>query len=71
MSTVAPWRRTGTRPATAARGRLDVAQVFVRTEAAGVGLEAGMVDNRSDTIDEAYQGLQFVYRLRDRPPPGR
>jgi hypothetical protein len=33
----------------------------------GLGLEAGLVDNKSSSIDEAYQGLQFVYRLKDRP----
>ena len=34
----------------------------------GLGLEAGLVDNKSAAIDDAYQGLQFVYRLKDRPP---
>ena len=33
----------------------------------GLGLAAGLVDNKSASIDEAYQGLQFVYRLKDRP----
>ena len=37
----------------------------------GLGLEAGLVDNKSASIDEAYQGLQFVYRLKDRPAPRR
>ncbi|MGZ8605772.1 MAG: DUF3052 domain-containing protein [Actinomycetota bacterium] len=32
-----------------------------------IGLDAGLVDNKSGTIDEAYQGLQFVVRLKDRP----
>lgn len=32
----------------------------------GIGLEAGLVDNKSAAIDEVFQGLQFVYRLRDR-----
>jgi hypothetical protein len=31
------------------------------------GLEAGLVDNKSASIDEDYQGLQFVYRVKDRP----
>lgn len=31
------------------------------------GLEAGLVDNKSASIDERYQALQFVYRLKDRP----
>jgi hypothetical protein len=33
----------------------------------GHGLEAGLVDNKSASIDEGYQGLQFVYRVKDRP----
>jgi len=32
-----------------------------------VGLDAGLVDNKSASIDETYQDLQFVYRLKDRP----
>lgn len=31
-----------------------------------VGLDAGLVDNKSASIDEVFQGLQFVVRLRDR-----
>jgi len=31
------------------------------------GLEGGMVDNKSAAIDEVFQGLQFVFRLQDRP----
>jgi hypothetical protein len=31
------------------------------------GLDAGLVDNKSASIDERYQGVQFVYRLKDRP----
>ena len=37
----------------------------------GTGLAAGLVDNKSASIDEAYQGLQFVYRLEDRPSARR
>jgi hypothetical protein len=33
----------------------------------GVGLDAGLVDNKSASIDGDYQGLQFVVRLADRP----
>ncbi|HEX5947930.1 MAG TPA: DUF3052 domain-containing protein [Actinomycetota bacterium] len=33
----------------------------------GIGLDAGLVDNKSCTIDEDWQALRFVYRLRDRP----
>jgi hypothetical protein len=31
-----------------------------------LGLDAGLVDNKSASIDQTYQGLQFVYRLKDR-----
>ena len=31
-----------------------------------VGLETGLVDNKSASVTEDFQGLQFVYRLRDR-----
>ena len=31
-----------------------------------VGLDAGLVDNKSASITETYQGLQFVVRTRDR-----
>jgi len=30
------------------------------------GLAAGLVDNKSCAIDERWQALRFVYRLRDR-----
>lgn len=33
----------------------------------GLGLQAGLVDNKSASITETFQGLQFVIRLRDRP----
>lgn len=32
-----------------------------------IGLDAGLVDNKSASVTEAFQGLQFVYRLQDRP----
>jgi hypothetical protein len=32
----------------------------------GVGLEHGLVDNKSCSIDESWQALRFVYRLEDR-----
>ena len=32
-----------------------------------VGLENGLVDNKSASIDERWQALRFVYRLSDRP----
>ena len=31
-----------------------------------IGLENGLVDNKSAAIDERWQALRFVYRLRDR-----
>jgi hypothetical protein len=31
------------------------------------GLDAGLVDNKSASFDERYQGVQFVRRLEDRP----
>ena len=32
-----------------------------------IGLEAGLVDNKSATIDADWQAVRFVYRLADRP----
>jgi hypothetical protein len=32
-----------------------------------IGLGAGLVDNKSASITDEYQGLQFVVRLADRP----
>lgn len=31
-----------------------------------VGLDHGLVDNKSAAIDERWQALRFVYRVRDR-----
>ena len=31
------------------------------------GLDHGMVDNKSAAITDVFQGLQFVYRVADRP----
>jgi hypothetical protein len=31
-----------------------------------VGLDSGLVDNKSGSITEVFQGLQFVYRVKDR-----
>lgn len=31
-----------------------------------VGLDAGLVDNKSAAIDELWQAVRFVYRLEDR-----
>jgi hypothetical protein len=33
----------------------------------GAGLSAGLVDNKSASVTNDFQGLQFVYRLEDRP----
>ena len=32
-----------------------------------IGLAAGLVDNKSCTIDDDWQAVRFVYRLEDRP----
>ena len=32
-----------------------------------IGLDAGLVDNKSCAIDERWQAVRFVYRLKDRP----
>ena len=31
-----------------------------------VGLDGGLVDNKSGSVDDEFQGVQFVYRLKDR-----
>jgi hypothetical protein len=36
-----------------------------------LGLDAGLVDNKSASIDESWQALRFVYRLADRPQETR
>jgi hypothetical protein len=33
----------------------------------GIGLAAGLVDNKVCAIDETWSGLRFVYRVADRP----
>jgi hypothetical protein len=32
-----------------------------------MGLDAGLVDNKSASIDDIFQAMRFVYRLKDRP----
>ena len=32
-----------------------------------IGLDAGLVDNKSAAIDDSWQAVRFVYRLEDRP----
>ena len=34
--------------------------------AQGIGLDAGLVDNKSASITDVFQGMQFVYRVKDR-----
>jgi hypothetical protein len=33
----------------------------------GTGLAAGLVDNKSASVTDVFQGMRFVYRLKDRP----
>jgi hypothetical protein len=35
--------------------------------AQGIGLDAGLVDNKSASLTDVFQGLQFVHRMKDRP----
>lgn len=35
--------------------------------AQGLGLDAGLVDNKSASITDVFQGIQLVYRVKDRP----
>lgn len=43
----------------------DVTEDVVR----GLGLAAGLVDNKVCAIDHVWSGLRFVYRVRDRTDP--
>ncbi|MFQ5973261.1 MAG: DUF3052 domain-containing protein [Alphaproteobacteria bacterium] len=54
-------------PKKAARVESDLDGNVVRE----IGLERGMVDVKVCAVDETWSGLKFVYRLVDRPPPGR
>jgi hypothetical protein len=36
-----------------------------------IGLEAGLVDNKSCAIDDDWSGVRFVFRLKDRPGRAR
>jgi hypothetical protein len=63
-----PWGRLWVAwPKKASRLRTDLSFDLVQ----GMGLDAGLVDNKSASIDGAYQGMQFVYRLKDRPAARR
>jgi hypothetical protein len=50
-------------PKRASKAETDLS--FERVQ--GLGLDAGLVDNKSASVTEVFQGLQFVVRLRDRP----
>jgi hypothetical protein len=45
--------------------RLDTDLDFEAVQA--IGLEAGLVDNKSCSVDERWQALRFVWRVADRP----
>jgi hypothetical protein len=45
--------------------RLETDLTFEVVQA--VGLEAGLVDNKSVAVDDDWSGVRFVYRLKDRP----
>jgi hypothetical protein len=45
----------------------DLGEAAIR----GLGLAAGLVDNKVCAIDEAWSGLRFVYRRADRPARAR
>jgi hypothetical protein len=49
-------------PKKAARIETDLTFQIVQR----IGLDEGLVDNKSASVDDAFQGLQFVYRLKDR-----
>jgi hypothetical protein len=49
-------------PKKAAKMESDLTFDAVQT----IGLEHGLVDNKSCSIDDAWQALRFVYRLADR-----
>jgi hypothetical protein len=45
--------------------KIDTDTTFENVQ--GVGLDAGLVDNKTASITDVFQGVQFVMRLRDRP----
>ena len=49
-------------PKRSARAETDLTFELVQS----VGLESGLVDNKSAAIDDTWQGLRFVIRRRDR-----
>lgn len=51
-------------PTKASRLATDLDFAFVQR----IGLEAGLVDNKTASMTPTHQGLQFVYRTKDRTP---
>jgi hypothetical protein len=49
----------------------NIATDITFEEAQKIGLAAGLVDNKSAAFDENWSGVQFVYRLKDRPASKR
>jgi hypothetical protein len=49
--------------------RVETELTFEIVQSLGMG--AGLVDNKTAAIDAVYQGMRFVYRLKDRPAPPR
>ena len=47
----------------------DLSTDIAFADAQRIGLSAGLVDNKSASVTQAFQGLQFVVRSKDRPPP--
>jgi hypothetical protein len=45
--------------------KIDSDLTFERVQAVGLG--AGLVDNKSCSIDDDWQALRFVFPLKDRP----
>ncbi|HEX6844768.1 MAG TPA: DUF3052 domain-containing protein, partial [Actinomycetota bacterium] len=52
-------------PKRSARVATDLTFDLVQT----TGLTAGLVDNKSAAVTDVFQGLQFVYRVKDRGRP--
>jgi len=44
-----------------------VATDLTENEVRGIGLDAGLVDNKVCAIDDTWSALRFVIRLKDRP----
>lgn len=45
--------------------KVDTDTTFENVQA--IGLDAGLVDNKTASVTEVFQGIQFVMRLKDRP----